>query len=126
MTASTDDIAALEALEGERCRAISEGDLDALRAMLSDDYVHVHMTGRLDDREGHLAAVGTRPRRTERGALGIRVYGDLAVITGEQTNHGITPDGEPTATRAYCHQVAVRSAGGWRFVSVQLTPLRLT
>lgn len=124
MTASPDDIAVLTALEDARCRAISAGDLDTLRAMLTDDYLHVHMTGRVDDRAGHLAAVAERPRRSERGALDIRVYGDLAVLVGEQVNHGADGEGRPTATRAVCHQVAVREDGAWRVASVQLTPLR--
>lgn len=93
--------------------------------MLSDDYIHVHMTGKVDDREGHLEAVSSRPRRTERGELLVRIYGDVAVITGELTNHMTGSDGQPTATRAYCHEVAARDGGrDWRFVSIQLTPLQ--
>lgn len=124
MSPTTDDVEVLTALEDARCRAIGAGDLDTLGAMLTEDYIHVHMTGRVDDRDGHLKAVASRPRRTERGDLNIRVYGALAVITGELTNHVVGANGEPTATRAYCHQVAARVDGGWRFVAVQLTPLR--
>jgi ketosteroid isomerase-like protein len=118
-----DDVESLKALEERRCAAISAGDVGALRAMLSDDYVHVHMTGQVDDRSGHLKAIAERPRRTERGELLVRVYGDLAVLTGELANHTLGPDGEARTVRAYCQQVAVRQAGAWRFVSVQLTPL---
>ena len=118
------DIETLAALEAKRCAAISEGDLDTLRAMLTDDYVHVHMTGRLDDRAGRLEAVSQRPRRTECGELNVRVYGDLAVLTGEITNYTVGTDGESAATRAYCQRVAARQVDEWRFVSAQLTPLR--
>lgn len=124
MTASADHVETLTALEAARCHAISSGDLDTLREMLTEDYAHVHMTGRVDDRAGHLAAVAARPRRTERGDLLVRVYGDLAVITGELTNYQPGPDGTEGATRAYCHEVAVRVGEDWRFTSVQLTPLR--
>lgn len=113
----------LEALEARRCAAISAGDIEALRAMLSDDYLHVHMTGHLDDRDGHLKAVASRPRRTERGPLAIRFYGEVAVLTGELTNHTTNAAGEVRTVRAYCHQVATRHEDGWRFVSIQLTPM---
>lgn len=113
----------LEELELARCTAISAGDVDALEAMLSDDYVHVHMNGRLDDRAGHLHAVSSRPRQTTRGELTIRLWGDAAVLTGELTNRMKTRDDGIRETHAFCHQVAVRSDGAWRFVSVQLTPL---
>lgn len=118
------DVDTLKALEARRCAAIGAGDVETLKAMLADDYVHVHMTGRVDDRAGHLNAVSVRPRRTERGALLVRVYGDLAVITGELTNHMTDAGGETGAAHAYCHQVAARHGGDWRFVSIQLTPLR--
>lgn len=111
-------------LESRRCAAISAGDTGGLRALLTEDYVHVHMTGKVDNREGHLQAIASRPRRTERGPLLVRRYGDLAVLTGELTNIMTGPSGESSETRAYCQQVAVRQAdGAWRFVSVQLTPL---
>jgi ketosteroid isomerase-like protein len=113
----------LRALESRRCEAISAGDVDALMAMLTDDYVHVHMTGRVDDRAGHVDAVASRPRRTTRGELTTRMWGDVAVLTGELTNHMTMPDGEARQLHAYCHEVAVRTDGSWRFVSIQLTPL---
>ena len=80
----------------------------------------------VDDRAGHLAAVAKRPRTTTRGTILVRVYGDLAVLTGELSNQMDTPGQEPRAVRAYCHQVAVRAGGSWRFVSAQLTPLKVS
>ncbi len=118
------DVDTLKSLEAKRCAAITGGDVDTLKAMLTDDYVHVHMTGHVDDRAGHLKAVSSRPRRTERGDLLVRVYGDLAVITGELTNHMTGADGQTNASKAYCHQVAARLGGDWKFVSIQLTPLQ--
>lgn len=113
-----DDTEAVLDLERRRCAAIAAGDAEALRALLAPGYLHVHMTGKLDDAEGHVRSIVGAPRRPERGPLLVRFYGDLALITGEQTNHS----GE-RATRAYCHQVAAKTAEGWRFISVQLTPM---
>jgi ketosteroid isomerase-like protein len=120
----TDTQKLLRDLEETRCAAISSGDVDALGALLSDDYLHVHMTGRVDDRAGHVAGVAARPRRTSRGELTVRTWGDVAVLTGELTNHMAMPDGSTREMRAYCHEVAVRRDATWRFVSIQLTPLR--
>jgi uncharacterized protein (TIGR02246 family) len=118
------ELSELLELEQRRCAAISAGDVEALSALLSDDYVHVHMNAAVDDRAGHLDGVAKRPRQTTRGELQVRVYGELAVLTGELTNQMVVPGQEPRVMRAYCHQVAVRRDGGWRFVSTQLTPLR--
>jgi hypothetical protein len=82
------------------------------------------MNAAVDDRAGHIQGVAKRPRQTTRGELKVRVYGELAVLTGELTNQMVVPGEEPRVMRAYCHQVAVRRDGGWRFVSTQLTPLR--
>lgn len=114
----------LQALEAARCAAISAGDVEALKALLADDYTHVHLTGRLDDRDGHLRAVVASPRQVLRHDLTIRQYGDLAVLTGRQTNRTTAADGTVSDVHAVCQQVAVRHSGAWRFVSVHLTPIR--
>jgi hypothetical protein len=118
-----DEQAELLELERRRCAAISAGDIEALSALLSDDYVHVHMTAAVDDRAGHLQGVAKRPRTTTRGEIQVRIYGELAVLTGELTNHMLV-EHEARTIRAYCHQVAVQRDGMWRFVSIQLTPLK--
>ena len=119
-----DESTELLELERRRCAAISTGDIDTLRSLLSEDYVHVHMNAALDDRAGHLAGVAKRPRTTTRGEIRVRIYDGLAVLTGELTNQMPQPGQEPRAMRAYCHQVAVRQGTTWRFVSTQLTPLK--
>jgi ketosteroid isomerase-like protein len=118
------DVSELLELEQRRCAAISAGDIEALKSLLSDDYVHVHMTAAVDDRAGHLRAVAKRPRTTSRGEIHVRIYGDLAVLTGELINLMPVPGQEPRAVHAYCHQVALRQDGSWRFASFQVTPLR--
>ncbi|MDD9943149.1 MAG: nuclear transport factor 2 family protein [Myxococcales bacterium] len=115
---------ALVALEQRRCAAISAGDTETLKSLLSEDYVHVHMNAAVDDREGHLTGIGKRPRTTTRADLHVRIFGQLAVLTGELLNVWPLPGGESRTMRAYCHQVAVHRGGAWRFVSTQLTPLR--
>ena len=106
----------LRNLEQRRCEAITNGDRKALTTILSPDYVHVHATGKIDDREGFISGVEQRPRRSERGAITIRSFGDVAVLVGEQINH---MGGEVVA--AATTQVAARTDQGWRFVSMQVT-----
>jgi hypothetical protein len=91
--------------------------------MLSEDYVHVHRSALVDNRDGHLKTIAKRPRKTERGEILVRIYGDVAVLTGEQVNHLQQDDGSTRSVRVYCQQVVVRHAGSWRYVSFQLTPI---
>lgn len=116
-----DDREALLDLERRRCSAIEACDVAALQQLLADDYVHVHMSGKIDDREGHLRAVKNSPRKPVPGETLVRIYGDLAVITGHLHNHMSGPDN--VVNKTYCHRIAAKRGGRWRFVSVQLTPL---
>jgi ketosteroid isomerase-like protein len=122
--AMTADEEQVNALEQRRLAAIGAGDVAALRELLTDDYIHVHQVARVDDRETYLKAIQKTPRRTERGPLTIRVYGDMAVLTGEQRNTLVTPiPGIGPLQPTMCTEVAVRQNGKWRFVSTQTTPV---
>jgi ketosteroid isomerase-like protein len=110
--------------EQQRCDAISSGDVLALGRLLAEDYVHVHGTAKIDDKAGFIDNVKQHPRRTERGELTVRLYGDIAVMTGKQFNYALGPDGKSTMkTENVVSQVLHRAPGGWQFVSFQLTPL---
>jgi mannose-6-phosphate isomerase-like protein (cupin superfamily)/ketosteroid isomerase-like protein len=108
------------ALEQTRCQAITAGDVKTLSAMLADDYVHVHGTGKIDTKAGFLANIQQNPRRTERGPLTIRLYGDTAVVTGEQLNYAQAGTSAPVS--ASVTQVLRRVPGRWVYESFQLTP----
>lgn len=115
---------ALAALEAQRLDALAKPDGAALRALLADDYVHVHGTGKVEDREAFIRGIVERPRRSERQDLRYRIYGDTAVITGVQINHTLKPDGTTAlSTTYYATQVLRRQGGRWRFVSMQVTPV---
>ena len=111
-------------LEQRRLAAIGSGDVAALRDMLTDDYFHVHQVARVDDRDAYLKAIQKTPRKTERGPLTIRVYGDMAVVTGEQHNTLVTPiPGMGPLRPTMSTQVVVRQNGKWRFAGTQNTPV---
>jgi hypothetical protein len=110
------DLDALLQLEARRCAAISALDEHSLRDTLAEDYVHIHATGTVDDREGFIRGVLANPRIVERGTIHVRLYGEMAVLTGEQTNHR-----GGSAALCISQQIAARREDIWRFVSAQVT-----
>jgi ketosteroid isomerase-like protein len=127
------DIDDLLALEQKRCDAIAACDLDALNAMLRDDYVHVYGGGLSSGKEDWVDHISEVPRIPERVDLKVRIYGDTAVFTGKMINR-IRPnaDAKPAAAigkrvpvkedvQAFATQVAVRENGTWQFCTFQMT-----
>jgi ketosteroid isomerase-like protein len=119
MTTTRDATAELLALEEQRCDAINRQDWDALAALLTDDLVHVHANGLTQDKAVYLQHVSSRPRRTERRDLVVRLHGDTAVMTGKLTN---LMDGETASTDTptlAAMQVWVRSGDTWKQAAFQ-------
>jgi ketosteroid isomerase-like protein len=112
------EVADLIALEAERCRAISELDLPVLEKILADDLTHMHITGHTEDKATYLAGLSGRPRKTTRGDLSVRLYGDVAVMTGALINE-FRGGGENAAARLEIQalQVWVRSGETWQMVA---------
>ena len=118
MSHSDDEVADLIALETERCRAISSLDMPVLEKILADDLTHTHITGHTEDKAAYLAGLYGRPRKTTRGDLSVRRYGDVAVMTGALINE-FPGDGGKAATRLEIQalQVWVQSGGTWQMVA---------
>lgn len=122
----SDDAMNREVLEAEeaRCKATREGDLEALKRVLHEDYTHVTGSASVMNREQYLNWVRTTPRRHERHDLTVRRYGDTAVIVGGLTNHLTEAGGGTRVIETLVTQVAHREHGAWRFVAFQITPKR--
>ena len=104
----------LLALEARRRAALAAGDAAALAELVSDDYVHCHSTGLAHDKAQMIAHMVANPRRVAPRTPQVRVYGDVAVLTGEMTN--VNPaTGDQVSL--FVTQVARRFGDGWRFVS---------
>ena len=115
----TDEEAVLD-LEFRRIRAMKEADVDAMLSILHEDHVHVMANGVVSDRNGAAEGVRNIPRKVEPGPLKVRVYGDIAIVTGPQTNHEQI-NGQPMTLELFVTRVARRTDGAWRFVSMQAT-----
>ena len=111
----------LELLEAERCRAISELDLGTLDRLLAPELTHTHVTGRTQGKAEYLAGLAGRPRRTTRADLTIRLYGEVAIMTGSLLNEFPSPEGRtapsPPTSTLQATQVWVRSEEGWRLAA---------
>lgn len=110
-------------LERRRCAALAARDMAALAALFTDDYVHCHASGRIDDRAAMVAHTEANPRTIEPRDPVIRVWGDAAIITGETVNRSVGKDGQVALARMFTTQVARRIDGAWKFVSFQATRL---
>ena len=109
--------AAINALEQSRIQALNAQDAQALQRVLSPNYLHVHTTGRVDDRAAYVKDAVSSGRKTTRGPLSIRVYGDSAVVLGPaQVQLPNPPPNAPADVAMQVTQVAHREAGGWRLV----------
>ena len=114
-------VAELLKLEQERCRALSEKDWRALDRLLSEDYTHVHTTGRIEDKSTYIQSMKDRPRETSRGDSSIRVYGDAAVMMGLQTNK-TERDGAESLMHSQVLQVwELHQGETWKLVAGQNT-----
>jgi ketosteroid isomerase-like protein len=121
MTTTREATAELLALEEQRCDAINRQDWGALAAMLADDLVHVHANGLTQDKAVYLQHVSSRPRRTERRDLVVRMHGDTAVMTGKLVNimDGEAPSSDTPVLAAM--QVWVRRGDTWQQAAFQAT-----
>jgi hypothetical protein len=105
-------------LDQERCKAITESNWTRYSELMADDLLHIHATGRIENKEQVLAGMKASPRTTYRGGeIKVRVYGDSAVMTGSQFNKV----GSQAPTESAVTQVWVRRTGKWQQVSFQAT-----
>ena len=123
------DEGTLRTAEERRCKAIVAGDIASLETMLSDDLVHVHTVGLIDDKASYLAGIRDRleVQSVERGPLAIRRYGTAAVMTGELTNtvrrRADGPDADWMVLRSFATQVWHCAPGGWVMASFHASRL---
>lgn len=100
-------------LDEARCAAIDKGDIVALDTLMHARLTHVHQAGKVVDKAGFLQGIVERPRKVTRRDVRVAVWGDAAVMTGEQTN--VLPEREPI--RLFVTQLWVREGTSWQQAS---------
>ena len=109
-------------LEERRRAALAAGDIVALGELIADDYVHVHATALVHDKAAMLDHVRKSPRAVAPRSPKIRIFGDVAILTGEMINLAAGTAAAPgSQTRLYATQVARKNGGRWQFVSFHAT-----
>jgi ketosteroid isomerase-like protein len=119
-------VAHLEQREAARRKALVERDFNTLETLFAEDLVYVHSVGNVQDKATYLAYVkGPMSFASiERGPLRVRVYGEMAVMTGEMTNTLAVPDlPAPVVVKALVTQVWRKGAAAWQMVNFQATRL---
>lgn len=123
----TTDHDLLELLDADvrRCRAMTEGDLAALAALLSDDLVYTHASGRVETKAQYLDAMRSgkvRYRAVHREGIVASVRGEMGITQGVLTLE-VEREGRPgtVVCRVLC--VWTRERRGWTMLAYAGTPV---
>jgi hypothetical protein len=84
MPDNTDWAAEVQQAEQARCAALLNEDWQSLAALLSEDLVHIHANGGVDDKQSYLRGVSTQAVFLDvtRENLLVRIHGITAIVTG--------------------------------------------
>lgn len=110
--------------EEVRCQALVAGDYDTLGAMMTEDLVHIHANGHLDNKADYLSGVQAKLefKAVARPDLKIRVYGDIAVATGPLNQTIRVKANDVTVEMKGMSTIIWRLDGGdWRICGFQAT-----
>jgi ketosteroid isomerase-like protein len=113
----------IKSLEEARNQAVLHGDVAALDRMTSGDYTFITLKGELRTKADVLKGFASGSFHYESrqiSDLNVRVYGDMAVVTGRSVQKGMENgkdySGDYRFTRVY-----VKENGGWLTVALQTT-----
>lgn len=115
--------AEIRRIEREREDAYERGDLGALKRIWAEDLILINPSGVIRNRRQLLDEFGsgkTKFQAVSTDDVQVRIYGDVAVITGRTTLKGRDPGGDVDAQNRFT-RVYVRRRGRWQMVSAQAT-----
>lgn len=124
---SSQDEAALEALNSEWLNAYKTRDGAALDRILADDFMAVYPDDRVLRKADLIAAATGTTRTVEKVSwdrLRIMVFGDVAIVTARSSLTGVAA-GKPFAASNEYADVYKKRSGRWRAISahvVRATP----
>jgi hypothetical protein len=118
-------ITADDALKAEDLRYAvqASNDFDSMQRLFGDDLVYVHSTGAVDDKAGYIERQrsGLHYRAMRRSNVTVRVYGCLAIITGNGS-FDVTQKGQDSTVQLLFHSIWVKRGSDVQFVSWESTP----
>ena len=121
MTDSSDDTAALAALDDRRYAAMLAGDTAVLEELLHDDLCYMHSTGGSDTKQSYIAGLRDGAfvyRKIERDDQTVRVHGDLGMVFNHmQADVEIRGNLRHLDNRLLA--VWTRDGGKWRLIGLQ-------
>jgi ketosteroid isomerase-like protein len=116
----------VRAVELSRGQALLRADTAALSRMVADDFLEISRLGQLRTKADNIRdiASGTLHLTSVKyDSLAVRIYGDVAVLTGIADNTG-TFRGFPFSGKIRYMRIFVRRDGRWQAVAMQQTPLQ--
>jgi len=116
----------VRAVEMRRREALLAADTVALSRLLAPDFVEISRFGTVRTRADNIGDIGSGALHltaVKYDSLNVRIYGDVAVLTGIADNIG-TMRGFPFSGRIRYTRVFVRRDGRWQAVLMQQTPMQ--
>jgi ketosteroid isomerase-like protein len=116
----------VRAVEMSRRQALLAADTVALSRMLAPDFIEISRLGTLRTRADNIRDIASGALHLtsiKYDSLNVRVYGDVAVLTGIADNTG-TMHGFPFAGKIRYSRTFVRRDGRWQAVLMQQTPMQ--
>lgn len=117
-----DSVRVLESARGE---ALLRADTAALSRMVADEFVEISRLGTLRPKAANIRDIGNGDLHLTSiryDSLLVRIYGDVAVLTGIADNTG-TFHGVPFAGKIRYMRVFVRRDHRWQAIAMQQTPM---
>jgi len=118
----------IEHLEKAWCSAILHGNISAMDALLSDDYMAITPSGILQSKDQALANLRSGSLHFKSIDLSdrkIRLYGKTALVTSRAEVSGTGPEGDMSGSYRYTRVYVKDARGVWRIVSFEANKIRV-
>jgi hypothetical protein len=116
----------VRAVEIARGQALVRGDTVVLSRMIAPEFIEISRFGRLRARADNMREIASGDLKlltVNYDSLTVRIYGDVALLTGIAANAG-TFHGFPFAGKIRYTRLFVRRDGRWQAVAMQQTSVQ--
>jgi len=122
--AAAGSAAAVEQTEKARLAAMLKGDYGTVENFIADDFIVTSPDGTTANKAVYLDRLRSgrrRPTSVVHDDVRVRVYGDVAVITGRSTGRLMVDGQEQAVVVRYTH-VYTKERDQWRMVAMHVSP----